>query len=189
VADGNDRRSRAGASGADLATSRARIVHSADATRRRIERDLHDGIQQRLVVLALELRAIQANAPAEHRELQTRLDRIADGLGDALEELGEISRGIHPAILSKGGLGPALKMLARRSRIPVQVDLKIESRLPPPIEVAAYYVVSEALTNTAKHSRASVAHLKVQPRDGRLCRSATTAAAVPTPRMAPGSLA
>jgi signal transduction histidine kinase len=168
VADGNDRRSRAGASRADLATSRARIVHSADATRRRIERDLHDGIQQRLVVLALELRAIQANAPAEHRELQTRLDRIADGLGDALEELGEISRGIHPAILSKGGLGPALKMLARRSRIPVQVDLKIESRLPPPIEVAAYYVVSEALTNTAKHSRASVAHLKVQPRDGRL---------------------
>jgi signal transduction histidine kinase len=104
-------------------------------------------------------------------------------------KLGEISRGIHPAILSKGGLGPALKMLARRSRIPVQVDLKIESRLPPPIEVAAYYVVSEALTNTAKHSRASVAHLKVQPRDGRLCRSATTAAAVPTPRMAPGSLA
>jgi signal transduction histidine kinase len=153
---------------ADLATSRARIVHSADETRRRIERDLHDGIQQRLVVLALELRAIQANVPAEHRELQTRLDRIADGLGDALEELREISRGIHPAILSEGGLGPALKMLARRSRIPVQVDLKIESRLPPPIEVAAYYVVSEALTNAVKHSRASVAHVNVQPRDGRL---------------------
>jgi signal transduction histidine kinase len=121
-----------------------------------------------LVVLALELRAIQANVPAEHRELQTRLDRIADGLGDALEELREISRGIHPAILSEGGLGPALKMLARRSRIPVQVDLKIESRLPSPIEVAAYYVVSEALTNAVKHSRASVAHVNVQPRDGRL---------------------
>jgi len=150
---------------AELATSRARIVRSADETRRRIERDLHDGIQQRLVSLALDLRAIQARVPAE---LRTPLDRVADGLGDALDELREISRGIHPAILSEGGLGPALKVLARRSAIPVEVDLKIESRLPAQVEVAAYYVVSEALTNTAKHARASVAHVNVRPRDGRL---------------------
>jgi len=139
---------------AALAASRARIVRSADETRRQIERDLHDGIQQRLVSLALELRAAQATVPGEAPELQTRLDRIAEGLGDALEELREISRGIHPAMLSEGGLGPALKTLARRSAIPV--------------EVAACYVVSEALTNAAKHSRASVAHVNVRPRDGGL---------------------
>jgi signal transduction histidine kinase len=153
---------------AQLSASRARIVRSADETRRRIERDLHDGIQQRLVSLALDLRAIQASAPAGDSELQTRLDRIADGLGGALDELREISRGIHPAILSEGGLGPALKMLARRSAIPVEVDVKIESRLPPPVEVAAYYVVSEALANAAKHANASVAQVSVQPRNGRL---------------------
>jgi signal transduction histidine kinase len=148
---------------AELAASRARIVRSADETRRRIERDLHDGIQQRLVSLALDLRATQARVPAE---LRPQLDGVADGLGDALDELREISRGIHPAILSEGGLGPALKVLARRSAIPVDVDLKIESRLPAPVEVAAYYVVSEALTNAAKHADASVAHVNVQPRDG-----------------------
>ena len=153
---------------AALAASRARIVRSADETRRQIERDLHDGIQQRLVSLALELRAAQATVPGEAPELETRLDRIAEGLGDALEELREISRGIHPAMLSEGGLGPALKTLACRSPIPVEVDLKIESRLPAPVEVAAYYVVSEALTNAAKHSRASVAHVNVRPRDGGL---------------------
>jgi signal transduction histidine kinase len=154
--------------GAELAASRARIVTSADETRRRIERDLHDGIQQRLVSLALDLRATEASVPAEHPELRTRLDRVAHGLGGALDDLREISRGIHPAILSEGGLGPALKVLARRAAIPVEVDLKIETRLPPPVEVAAYYVVSEALTNAAKHARASVAHVNVEPRDGRL---------------------
>jgi len=150
---------------AELAASRARIVMSADETRRRIERDLHDGIQQRLVSLALHLRAAQASEP---HELRTQLDRIADGLQGALDDLREISRGIHPAILSEGGLGPALKVLARRSAIPVEVDVLIQSRLLPPVEVAAYYVVSEALTNAAKHARASVAQVSVQPRNGRL---------------------
>jgi signal transduction histidine kinase len=153
---------------AELAASRTRIVTSADRTRWRIERDLHDGIQQRLVSLALDLRATQASGPIEPPELRTQLERLADGLEGALDELREISRGIHPAILSEGGLGPALKTLARRSAIPVEVDLNIQSRLPPPVEVAAYYVVAEALTNAAKHARASVAYVTVQPRDGRL---------------------
>ena len=156
------------ASRAELAASRARIVRSADDARRRIERDLHDGIQQRLVSLALDLRATQASVPAEHPELGAQLDRVVGGLGDALDELRETSRGIHPAALSEGGLGPALKVLARRCAIPVEVDLGLEARLPEPVEVAAYYVVSEALTNAAKHSRASLAHVSVQARDRRL---------------------
>ena len=153
---------------AELAASRARIVRSADETRRRIERDLHDGIQQRLVSLALNLRTIQASETTEPSQLRTELDRVAAGLDDALSDLREISRGIHPAILSEGGLGPALQMLGRRSAVPVEVDLTIQSRLPPPVEVAAYYVVSEALTNAAKHARASFAQVNVQPGDGHL---------------------
>jgi signal transduction histidine kinase len=150
---------------AELAASRARIVRSADEARRRIERDLHDGIQQRLVSLALNLRAAQAGASGE---LRTRLARVADGLGEALQELQEVSRGIHPAILSQGGLGPALKALARRSAVPVEADLQIETRLPEPVEAAAYYVVAEALSNAAKHAHASLAHVAVHARDGRL---------------------
>ena len=153
---------------AEIAASRARIVTSADESRRRIERDLHDGIQQRLVSLALHLRATQATAPTDLPELRTQLERVAEGLGGALDELREISRGIHPAILSEGGLGPALRMLGRRSAIPVEVDAAIKTRLPAPVEVAAYYVVSEALTNAVKHAHASVAQVSVRPGDGRL---------------------
>jgi signal transduction histidine kinase/CHASE3 domain sensor protein len=153
---------------AELAASRARIVRSADDARRRIERDLHDGIQQRLVSLALDLRATQASVRAEHPELGAQLDQVVAGLGDALNELRETSRGIHPAALSEGGLGPALKALARRCAVPVEVDLVLEARLPGPVEVAAYYVLSEALTNVAKHSRASLAHVGVAAHDRRL---------------------
>jgi signal transduction histidine kinase len=153
---------------AELAASRARIVTSADETRRRIERDLHDGIQQRLVSLALDLRAVQASMTDGRAELLAQLDTIADGLAGTLDELREISRGIHPAILSESGIGPAIKMLARRSAIPVEVDVGVASRLPPPIEVAVYYVVSEALTNAVKHAGASVAHVDVHQRDGRV---------------------
>jgi signal transduction histidine kinase len=153
---------------AELAASRARIVRSADEGRRRIERDLHDGIQQRLVSLGLDLRAIEASVPADHPELRGQLDRVTHALGDALEDLQEISRGIHPAILSEGGLGPALKALARRSAVPVEVDVRLEGRLPAAVEVAAYYVVSEALTNAAKHAGASVVSVGVQAGDGRL---------------------
>lgn len=153
---------------AELAASRTRIVTSADETRRRIERDLHDGIQQRLVSLALHLRAAEATGPTDPAELRTQLDRVADGLEGALADLREISRGIHPAILSDGGLGPALKVLARRSAIPVEVDLELPSRLPPSVEVGAYYVVSEALANAAKHAGASVAQVKARSDDRRL---------------------
>jgi len=149
---------------AELDASRARIVATADATRRRIERDLHDGAQQQLVSLALELRAAQAAAP-ELGELRGELSRVVDGITGVLEGLREIALGIHPAILAEGGLEAALKTLARRSPIPVELDVRAGARLPEAIEVAAYYVVSEALTNAAKYSRASVVHVDVQARD------------------------
>jgi signal transduction histidine kinase len=153
---------------AELAASRARIVRSADETRRRIERDLHDGIQQRLVSLGLDLRTSQAAVPTELPELEAQLARVSEVLGEAVDELRELSRGIHPAILSEGGLGPALKVLARRSPVPVELEVHQEGRLPAPVEVAAYYVIAEALTNTAKHADASVVHVDVRARAGLL---------------------
>jgi signal transduction histidine kinase len=151
---------------ADLTESRARVVAASDETRRRIERDLHDGTQQRLVTLGLELRAAEAMVPEELTELRAQLSHTASGLTGAVEELQEISRGIHPAILSKGGLGPALRTLARRSAIPVELELDTGRRLPEPIEAAAYYVVSEALTNAVKHSHASAVRVEVDTDDG-----------------------
>jgi signal transduction histidine kinase len=152
----------------ELAASRARIVRAADETKRRIERDQHDGIQQRLVSLALDLRVAQTAAPGELGELRRQLARVSEGLGEALQELQELSHGIHPAILSQGGLGPALKALARRFTIPVELETDLPSRQPEPVEVAAYYVVAEALTNAAKHAHASLAHVGVRAGDGRL---------------------
>jgi signal transduction histidine kinase/uncharacterized protein YoaH (UPF0181 family) len=145
-----------------LTASRARIVAAADDARRRIERDLHDGTQQRLVALSLGLRLAQST---ELPELQTRVGQVADELDEAIDELRELARGIHPAILSEGGLGPALRTLARRAAIPVELDIRTEKRPPDPIEVAAYYVVSEALTNTTKHARASYAHVALEQTD------------------------
>ncbi len=146
----------------ELAASRARIVAAADETRRRIERDLHDGVQQRLVSLALAQRQAAEIVPPELDELRARLSGVADGLTDALEELQEISRGIHPAALAHGGLVVALKALARRSAVPVELDVRVETRLPEPVERAAYYIVSEALTNAAKHAHASMVHVAVE---------------------------
>jgi signal transduction histidine kinase len=151
---------------AALTASRARIVATADATRRRIERNLHDGAQQRLVSLALNLRTAQATAPPGASEHMHQLDEVATGLDDVLEDLREIARGLHPAILADGGLTPALKTLARRSPIPVRLDIQIDGRLPEPVETAAYYTVAEALTNTAKHARATAADIQVAERDG-----------------------
>jgi signal transduction histidine kinase len=150
---------------AAVAASRARVIAAADETRRRIQQDLHDGAQQQLVSLMLELRAAEAEEPAEVGKLRAQLARTARGLGEVLEELREISRGIHPAILSTSGLAPALKALARRSALPVELDLRGGRRLPERVEVAAYYAVSEALTNAAKHARASVVHVKLDARD------------------------
>jgi len=156
------------ANGEELAASRARIVAAADHARRRIERDLHDGTQQRLVSLVLDLRAVEAAVPAELPELRAQVARVGDGLAGALDDLREVSRGIHPAILSEGGLGPALKALARRSVVPVELDVDVPTRPPEQVEVAAYYIVSEALTNAAKHARASVVRVTARARDGKL---------------------
>ncbi|MFC5008228.1 PAS domain S-box protein [Dactylosporangium cerinum] len=146
----------------ELNTSRARIVATADQTRRRIERDLHDGAQQRLVTLALDLRAAQAELPPGLEALDAQLDRAVAGATDALEELREIARGIHPAILTEGGLRPALRALARRSPVPVELDIRVEVRLPEHVEVSTYYVVAEALTNAAKHAHASAVAVTVE---------------------------
>jgi signal transduction histidine kinase len=152
---------------AELAASRARVVAAADETRRRIERDLHDGTQQRLISLALELRAAEAQLPPEQARLvEEQWSRTAQGLNDVVEELREISRGLHPAVLEKGGLGPALRSLARRAGMRVELNVRVSGRLPQHIEAAVYYVVSEALTNTAKHARASVVEVDLGVADG-----------------------
>jgi signal transduction histidine kinase len=140
---------------AELIASRARIVAAADEGRRRLERDLHDGAQQRLVALGLQTRLAETTVPPEMQALKQQLHDIVSALTGVSADLQEISRGIHPAILSRGGLGPALRTLARRSAIPVSLDLAIDQRLQDSVEVGAYYVVSEALTNAAKHSRAT----------------------------------
>jgi PAS domain S-box-containing protein len=151
-----------------LAASRRRIVSAADEARRRIERNLHDGTQQRLVSLKLSVDAAEADVPHDQDHLRAELSRIAAGLKDAVAELQEISRGIHPAVLSHGGLGPALRTLVRRSAIPVELDVATDTRLPEPTEVAAYYVASEALANSAKHARASRVEVSLAARDGSL---------------------
>jgi len=153
---------------AELAASRRRIVAASDDARRRIERNLHDGTQQRLVSLGLAVRAAEANLAPERQDVRDQLSRVALGLADAVEDLQEISRGIHPAILSKGGLGPALQTLAHRSAIPVDLDITTDVRLAEPIEVAAYFVASEALANVAKHSDATRIDVSLERRDGNL---------------------
>ena len=140
--------------GDELAASRARVIAAADDARRRIERDLHDGAQQRLVTLAVALRRVEAKVPDGLNALKAEVTRVTEGLRTAVEELRELSRGIHPSALTANGLSPALKALARRSTVRVTLDVGFEHRLPDHVEVAAYYTVSEALTNTAKHANA-----------------------------------
>ncbi|MFG1704169.1 DUF4118 domain-containing protein [Nonomuraea sp. M3C6] len=149
-----------------LAESRARVVATADDTRRRIERDLHDGTQQRLISLGLELRAAEVGLPPECVQFKDQLSRAVQAVKGVVEELQEVSRGLHPAVLSSGGLEPALKMLARRSPVPVELNLHLGRRLAERVEVTAYYVVSEALTNIAKHAHASCAHVAVTAAEG-----------------------
>ena len=151
---------------AELAASRARVVAASDQTRRRIERNLHDGTQQRLISVGLQLRAAEALASPDQRKLRAQLSDAAQGLTGAVAELQEISRGIHPAILSRGGLREALKALARRSSVPVELHAAVDGELPEPVEVASYYLVSEALTNAAKHARASVLQVDAETDDG-----------------------
>ena len=153
---------------AELIASRARIVAAADDARRRLERNLHDGAQQQLIALALDARIAAAVVPDELDDLKQQLAHLASGLTEANEDLQEISRGLHPAILSKGGLLTALKALARRSAIPVTFDVAVDRRLPEAAEVAAYYVVAECLANAAKHSRASEVTVSATTDDGSL---------------------
>jgi signal transduction histidine kinase len=150
---------------AELTASRARIVRSTDEARRRIERDLHDGAQQRLVSLALQLRAAQESLPPDLGALAAELDSVVAGINSALDDLRDLARGIHPGLVGRAGLRRGLKMLARRSAVPVHLDVRVERRLPEPIEVAAYYVVSEALTNAAKHAHATNVDVAVETDD------------------------
>jgi signal transduction histidine kinase len=140
----------------ELAGSRARLIAAGDDARRRIERDLHDGAQQRLVTLTLALRRAKAKLPTgADEQLRADLTRVAEGLTTAVDELRELSRGIHPSILTEGGLSPALKSLGRRSPVRVKLDMGFDERLSDRVEVAAYYTVAEALTNASKHADAT----------------------------------
>ncbi|HZE32959.1 MAG TPA: histidine kinase [Actinoallomurus sp.] len=140
---------------AELIASRARLVDSADAARRRIERDLHDGVQQHLVSLALQMRETEACVPPDQQELRQRLADTVEGLSDTLDELQGIATGLHPPALTRDGLDAALETLVARFPGPVELHIDAEGRLPEELEVAIYYVVSEALTNALKHAYAT----------------------------------
>jgi signal transduction histidine kinase len=154
----------------DLRASRARLVEAGDIERRRLERNLHDGAQARLVGLALLLGQLRRRLDADPAdpELSSLLDRSVAELNMSLAELRELARGIHPAVLTERGLTPALQGLVARAPLPVTLDAIEADRLPPPVEVAAYFVVSEALTNVAKYADASAATVAVRQGDGRV---------------------
>jgi signal transduction histidine kinase len=151
-----------------LAGSRARIVEAGDAERRRLERNLHDGAQQRLVALALQLRLAERRIESEPARARRELIEAGDQLKHALEELRELARGIHPAILTDGGLAPALSALAHRAPVPVEISDVPNQRLPEPIEVATYYLIAEAITNVAKYADASHVSVSVRRDDVRV---------------------
>jgi PAS domain S-box-containing protein len=153
----------------ELRASRARIVEAADAARRKIERDLHDGAQQRLVALSLQARMAQAQARREPESAVPFLERLGEELSAASSELRELARGIHPAVLTERGLGPAISALVSRAPIPVDiVELPPDERLPAACETTAYYTVSEALTNVAKYARASHATVRLARGNGEI---------------------
>jgi signal transduction histidine kinase len=151
-----------------LAGSRARIVEAGDSERRRLERNLHDGAQQRLVSLALQLRMVEGSFEGNPARARQDLAEAREQLGHALQELRELARGIHPAILTDGGLGPALSALAHRAPVPVEIEDVPEERLPEPVEAAAYYLIAEAITNVAKHAQASHVAVSVRRDDARV---------------------
>jgi signal transduction histidine kinase len=153
---------------AALTASRARIIVTADETRRRFGRDLHDGAQQLFVAAVMRVRMARAAVPPDLPELADDLDRAAADLTGALDELRDFAQGIHPVVLVAGGLRPALRKLARQSTVPVDLDVRTNGRMPEPVEVAAYYVVSEALANAAKHGHASTVTVRVEAAPDRL---------------------
>ena len=150
----------------ELAASRARLVSAGDEERRRLERNLHDGAQQRLVSVSLSLRLAQARVGSDPDDAAQLLAAANAELAVALEELRELARGIHPAVLTERGLGPALESLADRTPLPVELELATEERLPRPVEAAAYYVVSEALANVAKYAEATAVTVRVGQDNG-----------------------
>jgi predicted ATPase/signal transduction histidine kinase len=150
---------------AEVAASRARIVAASDETRRRIERDLHDGVQQRLVTQAMLLSGIRDRVPADVR---ADVDEVRDELAATRRELRDLCQGVHPAILVEAGLGAAIRALARRSPLPVRVQLRADGRLPGSCEVTAYYVAAEAFTNAATHADASVVDILIEQAGDRL---------------------
>jgi signal transduction histidine kinase len=151
---------------AELIASRARLISASDATRRRIERDLHDGAQTRLVALGLALREAEERASGVDAELGGLLERTADGLSEVLTGLQEISRGLHPAVLTQAGLGPAIRTLMRRCPVPAELRITGDRRLPESIEITIYYVVAEALANVLKHASASTVHIDLSTGGG-----------------------
>jgi signal transduction histidine kinase len=152
----------------ELAASRARIVAAGDVERRRLERNLHDGAQQRLVSLALSLRIALAQLDAEPEAARATLVAAGEELGRALDELRELARGLHPAVLTDRGLPAAVEMLATRAPVPVEIGEVPDERLPEPVEAAAYYLIAEALTNVAKYASASRVRVRIVARDRHL---------------------
>jgi PAS domain S-box-containing protein len=153
---------------AELRASRSRIVEAADDARMRLERNLHDGAQQRLVSLSLALRLAQARLRDDPEAANQLLSNASEELNQALAELRELARGIHPAVLTDRGLPAALEALAARAPLPVELSADLEERLPGPVEAAAYYVVAEALTNVAKYSEASAVEVRALRHNGRV---------------------
>nr|BFE59352.1 hypothetical protein GCM10020063_038780 [Dactylosporangium thailandense] len=151
---------------ADLVASRTRLLLTNDDARRQLERNLHDGVQQRLIALALDIRRAESDVPPELTRLRAELDAVVAALNGTVDEVREISRGVHPSILTQGGLRLGLRALARRSAVAVELDVQMEGRLPEPVEVAAYYVMAEALTNAAKHAEATVVSAGATVRGG-----------------------
>jgi PAS domain S-box-containing protein len=150
----------------ELAASRARIVTAGDVERRRLERNLHDGAQQRLVALSLSLRLAQAKLDSDPAAARATLAEAGNELALALEELREIARGLHPAVLTDRGLRAAIEMLAGRAPIPVEIADLPDERLPEPVEAAAYYLIAEALTNVTRYAEASSVRVRVTASDG-----------------------
>jgi PAS domain S-box-containing protein len=150
----------------DLAASRARIVTAGDVERRRLERNLHDGAQQRLVTLTLALRLAATRLDSDPAAVRKALADAGDELALALAELRELARGLHPAVLTDRGLRPAIDMLAGRAPVPVEIAAVPEERLPEPVEAAVYYLIAEALTNVAKYAQASAVRVRVVASEG-----------------------
>jgi signal transduction histidine kinase len=150
-----------------LAASRARLVEVGDAERRRLERNLHDGAQQRLVSVALELSMVRTKLESDPQAARELLSTAQDDLARGLDELRELARGIHPVVLTERGLGPALDGLLARAPIPIEIAELPEGRLSATVEAAAYYVVAEAITNVAKYAHASHATVSIRRSDGR----------------------